>query len=286
MIIENEFTIRKFAKKHVHRLRASNSLWDVIELMNDFQIRHIPIVEGMTLKGVINPTSLMHALQNYTDPSTFDQSAGDFVSDEYILVHDDDSVLNIIDTIAKSNGKLCAILMSDGIFHGIFTEEDILTNDYLWSQLMDHRISSDTKIGRSIHEFSCIPSHMPIQHALRLMSSFNTEVVGIIDEHSKVLVGALSFMDIVRYLMFHYKELNTEIDFLWRTSINTIFPEAGLYISENTLLSDLRQQLYNTSSYLGILLNEENYPTRMISVHDIINLYVDSSGFPISNTWE
>lgn len=276
MSLPGDLDLRWFAKKHVHRLNNSSTVWDAIELMNDLNIRHIPIVKGLTLKGIIDPVSLMKIVESYTDPSTFNQTLDDIniLSQNYITISSDTSVLDIAKLLANNFG-LIALLIDNGLINGIFTELDLLRSDFLWTEIKDMPITLDAPLGMYIDEFNTIPEDSTIQQALETMLLMKMENIGIVDSSSNILTSSLSFMNVIHYLMYNYKELETKIEYLLEHPVTTIFPSPGLYVKEPIMLSELRKEMVTNDSYFTVLLDEECYPVKIISIHDLIEIYAE-----------
>jgi CBS domain-containing protein len=277
-VSSEEFSVKYFARKPVQRLGEGATLLDAIELMADLNIRHVPVVNGVNLMGVVNSFSVMQALLNYTDASTLKIPITKLLSQDFITVTEDESFLEILTKIGENDAAFAVLLMDDYIFQGIYTEADILASDYLWTELNDHTISSATTLGVAISDFSCASSDATIRQAMECMLRIKSEIAGLFDT-SGIFVGCLSVMDIVRYLVEHVKDGETSND-IFEVPLSSI-PTSGLYVKEPLTLHDMRDEMVDNSTYLTILLNEDNYPVRLISLHDIIGDYLGHTRLPL-----
>ena len=275
---EDIIPIGKFAQKYVHKLGPDNTLLDAIELFNDFRIRHIPIEDGKTIKGIINPRAVILALIQSSDPSVFSETLDKFMVKDFLVVDYNTDYFKVVQLIGE-NPDLIIIVTEKEFITGIYTDRDVLNTDFPWVNITDQALQRVDSIGSKITEFNSVTSESGIGAALELMIALKKDHIGVIESGSKILKSVLIFQDIIKFLHHNISKLNSEIGYLLNQSVDLIFPLELLYIRSPSFVSGLRKELYLEDVNIAVLINEESYPIKIITTRDLVCYLVHNSNF-------
>ncbi|MHA2504061.1 MAG: CBS domain-containing protein [Candidatus Kariarchaeaceae archaeon] len=276
--VRDSIEIQQFANKNVVSLPQEASIGEVIRLMYRQGIRHIPIVHEMKVVGIVNPLDVLTFIGNETFEIDFDQDLTSIMSGNFVEVSPEASLFEVVGIISKNPEK--AVIITEGArIEGIYTESDILNTEFLWTNISDRALQSDTDLGQEISEFKCTTTDTPIRQSIRLMVELEQDYIGIISGDSKDLRGVLSFFEIAHHLYFmSYRRGKNLLDIL-DEPIHTIFPSSGVYYIEPILLSQMRSDLWVNESFFSVVLNSQWEPRRIVTIHDIVGYLIDNSDF-------
>ncbi len=275
---EDNIPIGKFAQKYVHKLGPDNTLMDAIELFNDFRIRHIPIEDGKTIKGIINPRSVILALLESADPSVFSETIDKFMVDDFMVVDYNTDYFKVVQLIGE-NPDLIIIVTEKDFITGIYTDRDVLNTDFPWVNITDQALHRIDSVGSKITEFNSVTSESGIGAALELMIALKTDHIGVIESGTKILKSVLIFQDIIKFLHHNMSKLNNDIGYLLNQSVDVIFPLELLYVKTPSFVSGLRKELYLEDVNIAVLINEQSYPIKIITTRDLVCYLVHNSNF-------
>jgi len=119
--------------KHVHTLNMTNSLEDAERMFKTLKVRHLPVVSGDKLVGILSLTDLMRIsfVDSYQDDFQVDTAVYNLLSLEQVMVRNVQTVNS--DTTVKEAAELLASrefhalpVLEDGKLAGIVTTTDLI----------------------------------------------------------------------------------------------------------------------------------------------------------------
>lgn len=112
-------TLERYMTRHPHSIRIDENIATAQKLMSAFSIRHLPVLDGGKLVGVVSERDLALA----TTDSTRALKIADVCVEEPYAVDVDTSIFIVAATMAhKKIGS--TIVLEDGKVAGIFTAVD------------------------------------------------------------------------------------------------------------------------------------------------------------------
>jgi acetoin utilization protein AcuB len=126
-------TVDRWMTRTVHTASSNGSLVEAFEIMRDYRVRHVPIVDGGRLVGILSDRDLRTAL-----PSIGQVRAGDSVTRALLVRRIEEVMTTLPITIAEQASirtaaeimcreKVSALpVVTDGRLAGIITAEDLL----------------------------------------------------------------------------------------------------------------------------------------------------------------
>ncbi len=266
--------IGEFARKYVHKVRPSDTLKVVIDLMMEFNIRHIPVIDENNIMGLIEINSVLKLLGDARGLEVLDTEVEKFYTPDIVVLDSCMMLTEAINTLATVDLDVLLIVNDDRI-RGIYTEMDIINTDFLWINLCDKAIHSDRSIGEDITDFNCVTEDSSMIEAITLFEQLNRTYIGVIEPTSKRLKGEITSLTILKYI---YNKINNNSDYnsfksepMFKLNLDQL-----IYFNEPYLLSNLRKDLYLNDFYVATMLDENGFPIRMISVDDIVDYYYEN----------
>ena len=117
------FKIKSFCSPYLMSADEYTSLTDLIDMMKECQIRHIPITRGGLPVGIVSERDLA-AFQNKEFASKF--TAGDLMIEEFFSVIESTDLKDVIKEMEKKKIGSCLVENESGELTGIFTVIDAL----------------------------------------------------------------------------------------------------------------------------------------------------------------
>lgn len=106
-------------------------LGEAIEVMHENDIRHLPVLEGERLVGILSDRDL-RALWDPAldvrvgDGRVYDRRVSDFMSSDLITIAEEDDIDTVIDTFLDHKVGAVPVVDADGTLAGIISYLDIL----------------------------------------------------------------------------------------------------------------------------------------------------------------
>jgi acetoin utilization protein AcuB len=276
---QSEITIEKFAIKDVISIPKNSSLAKAVELMSEFGIRHIPVLDQGQVIGLVNPDCIIQSLG--LDASTLNlfRPVDEILCTNYNVASPTDSLFEVVRDIAMNPYSATLLKNQSDELVGIYTDIDILDTDFLWMNFTDLAIMADIPFGQPINEFSCATTQNTIGDTLRRMIELHLDHIGIIEGDSKQLTGVLGFFDMINHLQYIVFKKKSSLEEELKKPVVTIFPRSGLYFTEPVLLSTVRRQMYVSDELFFVIMNRSGRAIKIISVHEIVNYLIENSDY-------
>lgn len=106
-------------------------LGEAIEVMHENDVRHLPVLEGERLVGILSDRDL-RALWDPAldvrvgDGRVYDRRVSDFMSSDLITIAEEDDIDTVIDTFVDHKIGAVPVVDADGTLAGIISYLDIL----------------------------------------------------------------------------------------------------------------------------------------------------------------
>lgn len=100
-------------------LRTSDTGEEALEIMNEFSIRHLPIVNNQQLLGVLSEDDILD--------NNIEEAVGSYdLSLSRSYVREDDHVYEVMQVLAEYFLTIVPVIDDEGNYKGLITQEDIL----------------------------------------------------------------------------------------------------------------------------------------------------------------
>ena len=124
----------KFMTKNVKYVEETATLMDVIDLMRELKIRHVPIVEDGRPHGVVTALDVADYITDdrvrrkleQGDISPLEEPAIDVIDVEVPFVKPDTDIIETVNTLANSRKDIVIVIGEDYKLVGILTDRDVL----------------------------------------------------------------------------------------------------------------------------------------------------------------
>jgi len=118
------FNAKGIMTKEVSTVRQDAKITDVIRLLVQKRITGVPVVsDDMRLLGVVTEKDILKTLPY--DPNIKGKSAADLMTSEIISFGENDSLMEVFESLVESNFRRVPIL-SEGKLVGIVSRRDII----------------------------------------------------------------------------------------------------------------------------------------------------------------
>jgi len=115
-------SIQKFMTFNPHSASIDHTISDVQKLMDDYKIRHVPIMKGEEIYGIISDRDIKYAMGLVnTDPKRL--KAGDVCRTNIYMTEPDTPIDKVASEMAE-NLYGCTIVVENNTLAGIFTTVD------------------------------------------------------------------------------------------------------------------------------------------------------------------
>src|SRR5688572_7489663 len=101
-------------------LRLSDKVYEALQLMNDNQVTHLPIVEGDKFVGIISEDDLLQVENDHTELTTLQQSFGN------TSVKSTEHFLKAIQVAAENGLSVVPVVDTDNDIAGAVAYSDLL----------------------------------------------------------------------------------------------------------------------------------------------------------------
>jgi len=116
--------VQKYMTTSPHTIRPDLPLADAAKAMREFNIRHLPVLRGGSLVGLLSMRDI-HLIETLKDVNPSEVIVEDAMSQEVYVISPDSSLDEVVDEMAaKKYGS--AIVQQNGKVVGIFTVIDAL----------------------------------------------------------------------------------------------------------------------------------------------------------------
>jgi len=116
--------VKYFMTPSPHAIGAEQTLARAHEMMRDHDIRHLPVLQGGHLVGVLSQRDL-YLIETFGDSKPETILVSEAMSTEVFTVGPDASVARVSQEMAKKKYG-CAVVMCEGRLDGIFTTIDAI----------------------------------------------------------------------------------------------------------------------------------------------------------------
>jgi CBS domain-containing protein len=225
-------------------LQPSASLDEAMQLMEEHELRHLPLVEHERLVGIVSDRDLLRATgwlparirEVYQDPGT-DQRARTLRELAHTSVRtlspDDTVVAAAVELVASKIG--CLPVVEGGALVGILTETDIVRAfaDACRGNAQRGLIDPPL-IARMTRGARSITSNTPLSEALELMQAMDVRHLPVVQDER--VIGIVSDRDL-RRAHGSNRDPQTPVDEVMSHNVVTIDPEKPLSYAAELMLA-------------------------------------------------
>ncbi len=118
----------KYATTNVKVIEPTTTFSDVVEIMKEYNIRHLPIVQEKSVIGMVTALGVLdYAIKNekMLGRDIMGEPARSFMED-YVYVAENAKFTEALDTLARSPNDAVLLLGEDKELKGIITDRDVL----------------------------------------------------------------------------------------------------------------------------------------------------------------
>ncbi len=183
-------------------MNHNEELTTAVQLMVDHGFRHIPIIEGGSLRLVLTALGIISGLVNNGD-NAMREPVLKYGSDRFITASQNDDAMGVIREMTNNNVDV-ALILSGRELVGIITERDVVAKspDHLFTKYKIHEIANREPIT--------VSEDATLRDAMGIMTKHNIRHLLITDGDK--LLGVVSVKDILRHVIKYHK-LRGRVDF-------------------------------------------------------------------------
>jgi predicted transcriptional regulator len=193
---------RELMTGNVVAINSHEELITAVQLMIDHGFRHVPILEGGSLKSIITALGAINGIIN-NGVNALKEPVAKHGSDKFIIASPDDDAVMVIKKMLNNNVD-AALILRDNDLTGIITERDVVSKmpEQLFIKYRVHEVANKSPI--------CINEEVTLRTAMETMISHGIRHL-LITEQDKLL-GVISVKDILKHVIKYYK-LRGQVDF-------------------------------------------------------------------------
>jgi CBS domain-containing protein len=205
------------------------TLDEAMELMDRFQLRHLPVVRGDTLAGIVSDRDLLGAtgwepvhLGGAEGPAREQQRLDQLMQRSVVSVTPDDTVVTAaLELLMKRIG--CLPVVEDRRLVGIMTERDLLV---AWLDQTEAEPSPGVAVAQLMtRDLATLSSHGTLAQAIELCRGVEVRHLPVVEEGR--LVGVVSDRDLKRALGIH-RPPETRVDELMTRDVVSLPADSQL----------------------------------------------------------
>jgi acetoin utilization protein AcuB len=117
--------ISRYMTKQPWTIRKDARMSQAHQIMREHQIRHLPVLEGGALVGIVSERDL-HLIETLPDSDPDEVTVEEAMSAEVYVVGPDDPVDGIVEEMARHKYGSALVVNRRGVVEGIFTTVDAL----------------------------------------------------------------------------------------------------------------------------------------------------------------
>lgn len=267
--------IGEFARKYVYRVSSENTLKDVMEIMIENNIRHIPVIDDEDILGLVLINNVLKLLDSARSIKILETKVKYFYTPDIVILNSNIKLADALNTLSDIDLDVL-LVMHDDCIRGIYTEIDILNTDFLWVNLTDEAVHSNKSIGEEITDFNCVSEDSTVHEAIQLFISLNRNYIGVIEPTTKRLKGEITSLSILQFIHIELEKNINSFIFFSTEPVFKLHLQQVVYFEEPSLLSILRNELYLNERYIAAMLDESGFPIRMLTIDHIIDYFYEN----------
>ncbi|BDR93176.1 CBS domain-containing protein [Vulcanisaeta souniana] len=183
-------------------MNHNEELTTAVQLMVDHGFRHIPILEGGSLRLILTALGIINGLVNNGDDA-MREPVNKYGNDRFIIASQNDDAMEVIKKMTNSNVD-AALILSGKELVGIITERDVVAKspDHLFARYKIHEIANKEPVTAG--------EDTTLKDAMGIMAKHNIRHLLVTDGDR--LLGVVSVKDILRHVIKYYR-LRGRVDF-------------------------------------------------------------------------
>ncbi|HQU57168.1 MAG TPA: CBS domain-containing protein, partial [Chitinophagaceae bacterium] len=111
---------REIKSQSIPAVHLTDKVYQVLQLMNDNQVTHLPIIEGETFVGIISENDLLQADNDHAVLRELQQSFAEF------SVKEDEHFLKAVQLAGENGLSIVPIVNEENILTGVVSYETLL----------------------------------------------------------------------------------------------------------------------------------------------------------------
>ncbi len=266
-------SLSDITEKYVLTMGTNNTLADAIHTMVDFNSFHIPVLKGSKIDGILSTKEILFEFSRNPYTVTADKKLETMNLSKAQPVETTMSLIEAIKMLAS--GVECLPILEQDILLSIVTAHDIISKDYLWTQL-DKVVVTNHENGFEIGN-KAVSEDSSIFRAIEQMIRLSTSYLIVIEPDTKLWKGVVTSKDIIRYISRELSENDTSFDFLYRKGLYTMLPHPVIYLSDPPFIGRIREMMLDGYTSIAPIINEEGKLIDIIASRDLLNFLLDSN---------
>lgn len=265
MTILSSLNIGRLENKQVHSLAKQDVMFDALVLMNDFQIRRLPIMEGSKIIGMISSLDVVEAIAENPDRSVLDVSVKEFMRTNFPEVSPLATYRYIIKIMYETKFNSLPII-DKNIMTGAISEKDLINSEFIWADIPEHPISS-LGMGDPLEQLAKVETSASLWQACYEFTRTSREEIAMFD--STVFNRLITPMDVLCYIATNIDKVDETVDFLASSTIGAINCPFTMIHNMPVMLSTVREEFSFHDRY-EMLLMDEGTPKRVLTTRHLI----------------
>jgi len=115
--------VEEYTSSSLITIKLNAGLSEALSLMQENTIRHLPVVEGSNIVGIVSERDLM---ANYGKPWSENLRVKEIMHTDVLYAYTNDSLADVAYRLSKDKKGSAIILENDESLYGIFTTTDAL----------------------------------------------------------------------------------------------------------------------------------------------------------------
>ncbi len=257
-----------YAKKNVVIISQNETIGYTFQFMIKYNIRHISIIDDkLKLAGILSAHDILRELIKSPSGKFLSIKNSEVMKKDVYFVESTDTIRNTILTMNRLNFSALPVLVG-GAIDGMFTENDIISLDYIWDEVRDTTFTPDRGIGKTIDQKDIIPHEFTLLDAANKILETKRNFI-LIKNNGGKFSGIVSINkilgSIIPLLMFAKGDAN----FFKSVKIDTLVREPVIERKSPGLVM-ITKNLMRSKGIEAVVLFEDGIPKKLVTQSDLV----------------
>jgi CBS domain-containing protein len=266
MFLLSNLNVGKFENKHVYSVSDHDTIYDAVNILNDFSVRNLPVLQGSSLIGMIGARNIVKAIANNHDRSVLDLSVKKYMGTPPKTTVTPNTTYETIIKILYEENLSSIPIIDNNILMGMISEKDIVTTEFLWVNVPDYMVYSSL-IGININSLDKISITSNLWDAAIKLSKSKHQFIATYDDN--VFRGLFTPMDLISTVSDHVSDMDNYFEYLSKTNISKVKSPYPIFRDMPILLSEIREEFGYQNQYEMVLMRD-GIPSRVIGNSNLI----------------
>lgn len=273
MVAMLERPVGIYAKKNVVVISQTETIGYTYQFMIKYNIRHISIIDNeLKLAGILTAHDILKELIKYPSAKFLSIKNSEVMRKDVFFVDANTTIRNTILTMSRLNFSALPVLVGDAI-DGMFTENDIISLDYIWDEVRDSTFTPNRGIGETIDQNNIISHEFTLLDAANKILETKSNFI-LIKNNGGQFSGIVSINkilgSIIPLLMFAKGDAN----FFKSVKIDTLVREPVIERKSPGLIM-ITKNLMRSRGIEAVVLFEDGIPKKLVTQSDLVRYLSD-----------